>query len=73
MNHQYDSVFKGKKYFFKLVTSNVNALSISFDSQYAAVGASKDDFKVVILDLWRKKIVHELDSLHHCKTFFDLR
>jgi hypothetical protein len=50
-----------------LVNSNINAISISGDSQFAAIGSSNGDYRVKIIDLWKKKVVHDLNSIHTCK------
>jgi len=52
-----------------LVTSNINAISISSDSQFAAIGSSNGEYGVKIVDLWTKKVLHNMNNLHTCKKF----
>lgn len=73
--HTFEMLFSSE-YFTKanfnfiLVSSNINAISISSDSQFAAIGSSNGDYGVKIIDLWEKKVLHDLNSLHTCKLNF---
>lgn len=47
------------------VCSNIAALSISYDSQFAAVGARNGDYKVKVLNLWERRVQISLpENLH---------
>jgi len=66
--HTFENLFTGKFLFnLILVSCNIKAISISSDSQFAAVGSFQSEYKVIILDLWKKKPIHELNQLHSCK------
>jgi WD40 repeat protein len=55
--HVFDNLFS--------LSSGVSAISISLDSQFAAVGSRNGDFKVKILNLWERQVQLKLpDDLH---------